>query len=201
MRCLVLIKMAIILAISIGACNDGPEKAELPVRTPAAAVKESPPKTPTEVVKREPPAKKTNLQIDAELQKSRDRASSDDAASFKEASFHAIARAAVIQNIEPNKLRVGGREFRVKRNPSPLGGAFVYDPRDVFYGVTRNLVWWVPSEDDAHRAVAYPLNSPSKMVTPGLKFSHQAGLLEAPITMHVIDYIFRGKKEPLTTEK
>ena len=51
---------------------------------------------------------------------------------------HGMARAAVILNVEPNTLRVGGREFRVKRNPVASGGAFVYDPHDVFFGVTRN---------------------------------------------------------------
>ena len=41
-----------------------------------------------------------------------------------------MARAAVILNVEPNTL--GGGDFRVKRDPVAPGGAFVYDPRDVF---------------------------------------------------------------------
>ena len=69
------------------------------------------------------------------LQEQRDRANSDDAESIDEVQFHAMARAAVILNVEPNKLGVGGQEFRVKRNPNAPGGAFVYDPRDRFQGV------------------------------------------------------------------
>ena len=52
------------------------------------------------------------------LQEQRDTANSDDAESIDEVQFHAMARAAVILNVEPNKLGVGGREFRVKRNPT-----------------------------------------------------------------------------------
>ena len=63
------------------------------------------------------------------IQEQRDRANSDDAESIDEVQFHAMARAAVILNVEPNNLGVGGREFRVKRNPTAPGGAFVYDPR------------------------------------------------------------------------
>ena len=47
----------------------------------------------------------------------RQRAFSDDATSVEEALFHAAARSAVIMNVQPNKLRVGGSDFRVKRNP------------------------------------------------------------------------------------
>ena len=120
-----------------------------------------------------------------ELSKYRERANSDDAQTIDEAFFHANARALVISNIEPNKLRVGGREFRVKRNPAGEG-CFVYDPRTRFDGVKRNLVWWVPRDGKA-----YPLNSPSKMVTPGLKWSREEGI-DAPSTSAVIDYVFEG---------
>ena len=66
---------------------------------------------------------------------------SDDAQAEEEERFHADARALVISHVEPNKLSVGGQEFRVKRNP--LGeGCFVYDPRTRFHGVERLLVWW-----------------------------------------------------------
>ena len=81
-------------------------------------------------------------------------ASSDDAESAEEALFHGIARTAVIQNVQPNKLRIGGARFRVKRNPWATGGAFVYDPKAVHNGATRNLVWWVRSEEEANAARA-----------------------------------------------
>ena len=111
--------------------------------------------------------------------------------------FHGMARVAVIQNVEPNnKLGVGGREFRVKRNPVGQGGAFVYDPRDFYsFGVTRNLVWWVPL-GDVLALTAYPLNSPSKLVTPGLEVPVLAGLLWAPDTRDVLDYVFDGEAMP-----
>ena len=110
---------------------------------------------------------------------------SDDAQTAEEESFHANARALVISYVEPNKLGVGGREFRVKRNP--VGeGCFVYDPRTRFHGVERPLVWWVPKE-----GAAYALNSPAKMVTPRLRWPREAGLdLSTPAA---VDYVFSGK--------
>lgn len=120
------------------------------------------------------------------LRKYRERARSDDAQAIDEAFFHGNARALVISNVEPNKLRVGGAEFRVKR--SPVGeGCFVYDPRTRFHGVERKLVWWIPEEGKA-----YPLNSPSKMVTPGLNWPREDGV-QAPSTSAVVDYLFEGK--------
>lgn len=121
-----------------------------------------------------------------ELKKYRQRASSDDAQTIDEAFFHADARALIIMKIEPNKLHVGGGEFRVKSNPVGKG-CFVYDPRTRFYGVKRNLVWWVPKDGKA-----YPLTSPSKMVTPSLKWPREEGV-DAPSTSAVIDYVFEGK--------
>lgn len=123
------------------------------------------------------------------LSKYRERTSSDDAQTKDEVFFHGDARALVIMNIEPNKLRVGGRELRVKRNPVSKG-CFVYDPRTRFFGVKRYLVWWVLKEDKA-----YPLNSPSKMVTPGLKWPRDEGV-DAPSASEVIAYVFEGK--PMT---
>ena len=123
---------------------------------------------------------------EADLKTYRERANSDDAESRTEAFFHGEARALVILHVEPNKLRVGGREFRVKRNPVGKG-CFVYDPRTEFYGVKRNLVWLVPKDGKA-----YPLNSPSKMVTPSLKWPREEGV-DAPSTSAVIDYVFEGK--------
>ena len=120
------------------------------------------------------------------LETYRERASSDDAQTIDEAFFHADARALIIMKTEPNKLRVGGDEFRVKRNPAGKG-CFVYDPRTEFFGVKRNLVWWVPSDGKA-----YPLNSPSKMVTPSLKWPREEGV-DAPSTSAVLDYVFAGK--------
>lgn len=127
--------------------------------------------------------------LGADLNESRQRANSDDAKTVEEAFFHANARGLVILHVEPNKLRVGGREFRVKRNP--VGpGCFVYDPRTRFSGVERNLVWWVPKEGSG-----YPLNGPSKMVTPGLRWPREDGV-DAPPTGAVIEYVFEGKPMP-----
>ena len=137
----------------------------------------------------------TSAVVDTDLREMRERGQSDDAESVEEAFFHGMARAAVILNVEPNTLRVGGGEFRVKRNPVAPGGAFVYNPRDEFYGVTRNLVWWVPS-GDVTALMAYPLNGPSKGVTPGLEFPSRAGLLEVPNTADVVGYVFRGETMP-----
>ncbi len=123
---------------------------------------------------------------EAALKTIRERANSDDAENRTEAFFHGEARALVILHVEPNKLRVGGREFRVKRNPVGKG-CFVYDPRTRFYGVKQNLVWWIPKEGKA-----YPLNSPSKRVTPSLKWPREEGV-DAPSTSAVIEYIFEGK--------
>jgi hypothetical protein len=67
----------------------------------------------------------------------------------------------------PNKLGVGGREFRTKPNPKGEG-VFVYDPRMEFGGVQRNLIWLVVNDS------AYPLNGPSKTLTPSLKWPREA---------------------------
>ena len=124
--------------------------------------------------------------ITDKLSKYRNRANSDDAQSLGEAFFHGNARALVIEHVEPNKLRIGGGEFRVKRNP--VGeGCFVYDTRTRFSGVERNLVWLVLDE-----STAYALNSPSKMVTPGLKWLHEDGVT-TPSTRDVISYVFNNK--------
>jgi hypothetical protein len=118
-----------------------------------------------------------------------ERANSDNAKTIEEAFFHGEARALVISSVEPNKLGVGGAEFRVKCNP--VGeGCFVYDPRTEFNGVKRSLVWWV--RDDT---TAYALNGPSQMVTPGLKFPREElGIKYASITGLVIDYVFNNKE-------
>ncbi len=116
----------------------------------------------------------------------RDRANSDDAESVDEAFFHGQARALVIMKVQPNNLHVGGREFRVKRNPVGKG-CFVYDPRTIFSGVKRNLVWWVLDENRA-----YALNSPSKMVTPSLKWPREDGIHE-PSTAEIVAYVFDKK--------
>lgn len=92
----------------------------------------------------------------------------------------------MISHVEPNKLGVGGHEFRVKRNPVG-SGCVVYDPRTRFQGVERNLLWWVPKEGTSD-----PLNGPSKMVTPSLKWSREDGV-EAPSTSAVVDYVFLGR--------
>ena len=77
------------------------------------------------------------------------------------------ARGLVIQALEPNKLGVGGAEFRI--TPNVKGdGVFVYDPRTRFHGVERYLIWLVIDD------YAYPLNGPSKTLTPGLKWPREA---------------------------
>ena len=134
------------------------------------------------------PATVAPASADHSLTGARQRAASDDAASGQEVLFHADARATFIRHVEPNRLGVGGAEFRVKRNPGGRG-AFVYDPRVEHAGVTRNLVWWVPDE----QGVAFPLNAPSQLVTPGLAFPAEAGLLDAPDTADVVGYVFRGE--------
>jgi hypothetical protein len=119
----------------------------------------------------------------------RERAHSDDAQTIEEAFFQGIARGLVIQYVEPNKLHVGGAEFRVKRNP--VGdGCFVYDPRTVFWGVERKLVWFVPDESRA-----YALNSPSKMVTPSLKWPRDDGIV-TPSTADIVAYVFENRLFP-----
>ena len=81
-----------------------------------------------------PPSKTRAPANEDSLSDIRQRAFSDDATSVEEAFFHAAARAAVVMNVQPNKLRVGGSRFRVKRSPFSSGGAFVYDPRTTFHG-------------------------------------------------------------------
>ncbi len=102
----------------------------------------------------------------------------------------ARARAEVIMNIEPNKLNVGGQDFRVKYNPSALGGAFVYSPKTRYRGVQRNLIWWAPVPKRGGTVKVYPLNGPSQMVTPGLEFPMRAGLTKAPQAYKVNKYIW-----------
>ena len=71
------------------------------------------------------------------------------------------ARGVVIQALEPNELGVGGREFNTKPNPNGEG-VFVYDSRHRFNGIERKLIWIVLDD------TAYPLNGPSKKITPFL---------------------------------
>jgi hypothetical protein len=139
-----------------------------------------------QIKKQEEARMKREKAREADLKTYRERVNSADAESRTEAFFHGEARALVILHVEPNKLRVGGREFRVKRNPVGKG-CFVYDPRTEFYGVKRNLVWLVTKDGKA-----YPLNSPSKMVTPSLKWPREEGV-DAPSMSAVIDYVFEGK--------
>lgn len=78
------------------------------------------------------------------------------------------ARSIVILALKmPNDLRVGGAEFKTKVNPKGTG-VFVYDPRTRFDGVERRLVWLVIKDQ------AFPLNGPSKALTPSLKWPREA---------------------------
>lgn len=78
------------------------------------------------------------------------------------------ARGLVIQALKlPNKLQVGGREFRTKPNPKGTG-VFVYDPRTRFSGVKRYLMWLTVGDQ------GYALNGPSKSLTPKLPWPREA---------------------------
>lgn len=122
---------------------------------------------------------------DEDLIRAQQKACSDDAISVEEALFHGMARAAVIRYVQPNKLGIGGAEFRVKRNP--LGtGCFVYDPRTNFSGSERKLVWWVMPDEKT-----YAINSPAKLVTPSLKWPRDDGLL-SPSTPEIVTYVFEN---------
>ncbi len=97
------------------------------------------------------------------------------------------ARVSVRDHIRSNKLGVTANDvLRVKTNPAGRG-VFVYHPKTRFYGVERLIVWWVPEPGQV-----FPLNSPSKMVTPDLPWPREAGV-EAPRTYSVVDYVFRGR--------
>ena len=78
------------------------------------------------------------------------------------------ARGLVVEALKlPNDLGVSGREFKTKTNPKGEG-VFVYDPRTRFSGVSRNLLWLVVDHQ------AYPLNGPSKTLTPRLRWPREA---------------------------
>jgi len=119
-----------------------------------------------------------------DLTELRKRASSDDAQTVEEAIAHGTARAAVINNLRPNPLGVGGARFRVKRNPAGTG-AFVYEPQTRFSGVERKLVWWVSDQGEA-----FPVNGAAKAVTPDLEFAPRSVV---PSPQDVVSYIFEGK--------
>ena len=128
-----------------------------------------------------------------DLRTYRERARSDDAATIEEAFFHAEARALVIQEIEPNRLRVAGRDLRVKRHPNGLG-CFVYEPRTRFNGVERKIVWWV-SEDKA----AFVVNGATAPLTPTLEYS--LGMLPQSAA-EIAAYVFDGRPfQAVATEK
>lgn len=117
------------------------------------------------------------------------KANSDNLIQTREVQTYENSKKFVISKIQPNKFDVRGKEFLVKPN-SAGDGCFIYDPRTNFNGVERNLIWWAPSENKA-----YPLNSPSKMITPGLNWAREDGI-DSPMTTDVIDYIFKGKPLP-----
>jgi len=103
------------------------------------------------------------------------------------------ARGLVIQSLVPNKLGVGGAEFKTKKNTKGEG-IFVFDPRTQFQGVQRYLIWIVIKEE------AYPLNGPSKMLTPELKWPREADPvnwkktgLDPYVATEAIDIVFGSK--------
>jgi len=114
------------------------------------------------------------------------KSKTDDAKIQEELTKHIDSIKLVVSKVDKNKLGVNGERFRAKSNP--IGkGCFVYDPNTNYSGVTRQLVWWVPS-----LSTAYPLNSPSKLVTPSLKWAREDGV-DAPTTSEVIGYVFENK--------
>lgn len=103
------------------------------------------------------------------------------------------ARGIVIQYLVPNKLGVGGAEFKTKNNTKG-DGIFVFDPRTEFHGTKRYLIWLVIKDE------AYPLNGPSKMITPDLKWPREANPdiwkktgLDPYVATEAIEIVF-GKK-------
>ncbi len=115
------------------------------------------------------------------------------ALSYADTKTDHFARGIVIQSLVPNKLGVGGAEFKTKPNLKG-DGVFVYDPRTQFNGVKRYLIW-VVIED-----VAYPLNGPSKTLTPNLKWPREAEprvwektRLDPYMASESINFVFESK--------
>jgi len=78
------------------------------------------------------------------------------------------SRGLVITELKlPNKFKVAGAEFKTLNNPKGEG-VIVYDPRTQFNGVERYFIWMVID----HKI--YPLNSPSKQITPHLQWPREA---------------------------
>ena len=106
-----------------------------------------------------------------------------------------FSRELVIQSLElPNSLRVTGSEFSTKSNP--VGeGVIVYNKRTRFPGVERFLIWLVINE------TAFPLNGPSKSLTPKFMWRREADStawsrtgLPPNATKGIIDWTFKGKE-------
>ncbi len=111
----------------------------------------------------------------------------------------------VAASIQSNKLGVQARHLHGRRNPQGEGH-LVYVPKTRFSGTERYVIWVVI--DDR----AFPLNSPSKMVTPSLPWPREApssvwdktGLSVHNAASEAIDIVFRKKsvtKTPSTTKK
>ena len=101
------------------------------------------------------------------------------------------ARGLVIQVLEPNKLGVGGREFKTVNNPKGEG-VLVFDPRTRFNGAERYLIWLVVNDE------AYPLNGASKNLTPNLKWPRDADSkiwkstgLDPYSATEIIDFVYK----------
>ncbi len=74
----------------------------------------------------------------------------------------------VLANLSLDELdRMKITDLRSKDNPKSEG-IFVYVPQDRFYGVKRNFIWLVIEGQ------AYPLNGPSKKLTPSLTWPREA---------------------------
>ncbi len=78
------------------------------------------------------------------------------------------AIAAVGRLMASNDLGVTASELRSKDNPRGEG-ILVYHPKTSFQGVTRNLIWLVLDGSP------YPLNGPSKSLTPTQPWPRDAG--------------------------
>lgn len=72
----------------------------------------------------------------------------------------------VSKAIEQNNLGVTAKDLATKKNPKGEG-TFVYVSQTRFSGVERHVIWMVVNSK------AYPLNSPSKQVTPSLPWPRE----------------------------
>ena len=111
----------------------------------------------------------------------------------------------VAASIQSNKLGVQARHLHGRRNPQGQGH-LVYVPKTRFSGTERYVIWVVID------GRAFPLNSPSKMVTPSLPWPREApstvwdktGFNVHNAATEAIDIVFRKRsvtKTPSATKQ